>query len=101
LIVEPETGRLAALIDWESSASMPGPAWDLSLALHDPGIDEKEAFLAGYGLTPKDLARLLDAIRCFNILNYAQATLFAAARKRHDRLAWFRTRLAGQLDLYQ
>ena len=100
-IVDPKTGRLAALIDWDECRSMPGPAWDLSVALHDLGIDEKEVFLAGYGMKAKDYAVLLPHIRCFNVLNYADAVRRAAAdRKKPERLAWLRLRLAGELDLY-
>ena len=100
-IVDPKTGRLAALIDWDECRSMPGAAWDLSVALHDLGVDEKEAFLAGYGMKAKDYAALLPYVRCFNVLNYADAVRGAAAdRKKPERLAWLRLRLAGELDLY-
>ncbi len=98
-IVDPKTGRLAALIDWDECRSMPGAAWDLSIALHDLGVDEKEAFLAGYGMTPKAFADLLPYLRCFNVLNYADAVGAAAARKDKDQLAWLRLRLTGSLDL--
>jgi len=101
VIVEPAKGRIAALIDWESCASMPGPAWDLSLALHDLGVDEKEAFLEGYGMKPKTLSESLPFLRCFNVLNYANAVRSAAEKKKHDRMAWLRLRLAGELDLYE
>lgn len=101
VIVDPKTCRLAALIDWDQCCSVPGPAWDLSVALHDLGVDEKEAFLAGYGMRPKEYADLLPTIRCFNVLNYADAVRSAAAdRKNPDRLAWLRLRLAGALDLH-
>lgn len=100
-IVDPKTGRLAALIDWDECRSMPGAAWDLSIALHDLGVDEKEVFLSGYGMKASDHARLLPFLRCFNVLNYADAVRRAAAeRKKSDRLAWLRLRLAGELDLY-
>ena len=81
--------------------SLPGAAWDLSVGLHDLGVDEKEAFLSGYGMKARDYARLLPSIRCFNVLNYADAVRRAAAdRKKPERLAWLRLRLAGELDLY-
>lgn len=101
VIVDPATCRVLAVIDWESCASMPGPAWDLSLSLHDLGIDEKEAFLTGYGLTAKAFASLVNVMRCFNMLNYAHAVQSAAAGKRHERLNWLRLRLAGGLDLFE
>jgi hygromycin-B 4-O-kinase len=98
-IVDPKTGRLAALIDWDECCSMPGPGWDLSVALHDLGVDEKEAFLAGYGMSPKAYADLLPYLRCFNLLNYADAVRAALDKKDKNRLAWLRLRLAGALDL--
>ena len=101
VLVDPVKGSIVALIDWESCASMPGPAWDLSLALHDLGIDEKEAFLRGYGMSAKRFASLLAPIRCFNMLNYTHAVLAAAAGKRRDQLAWFRLRMAGALDVFE
>jgi len=99
VIVDPQSGRIAALIDWDQSMSMPGPAWELSLALHDLGIDEKEAFLAGYGIKPQAFAKLLPFMRCFNMLNYASTVRRAAEKKNRDRLDWLRLRLAGELDL--
>lgn len=101
VIVSAEGGRLLALIDWESCASMPGPAWDLSLALHDLGIDEKEAFLTGYGMTPKVYGQWLASMRCFNTLNYANAVRSAVEKKKRERLDWLRLRLVGGLDLYE
>lgn len=101
VIVDPGTGRIAAVIDWETALSMPGPTWDLSLSLHDLGIDDKEAFLAGYGMTPKAYAEALEFMRCINMLNYAHAVRSAAEKKKHERLAWLRLRLAGALDLYE
>jgi aminoglycoside phosphotransferase (APT) family kinase protein len=98
-IVDPKTGRLAALIDWDECRSLPGAAWDLSIGLHDLGIDEKQAFLAGYGMTPKSFADLLPYLRCFNVLNYADAVRAAVEKKDKQRLAWLRLRLAGALDL--
>lgn len=101
VIVDPAKGRIAAIIDWESCASMPGPIWDLSLALHDVGVDDKEAFLEGYGMKPKQFSETLAFLRCFNMLNYANAVRSAAEKKKHERLAWLRLRLAGELDLYE
>ncbi len=99
VIVDPKNGRIAALIDWEQCRSLPGPAWDLSIGLHDLGVDEKEAVLAGYGMAPKDFAQVLPFVRCFNMLNYAPTVRRAAEKKDKDRLAWLRLRLAGELDL--
>lgn len=101
VLVDPEDGRLVAILDWETAISSPAPFWDLSLALHDLGIDEKEAFLAGYGVKRAALSAALPFIRFFNVLNYAHAIESAAAKKKTDRLEWFRVRLNGQLDLYE
>ena len=44
-------GTIRAIIDWEHCTSNLPPYWELSIALHDLSIDEKEIFLDGYGLT--------------------------------------------------
>ena len=99
-IVDADSGRLLAVLDWENCVSAPAPFWDLSLALHDLGIDEKEAFLAGYGMNPRAAAAAMPYVRLFNILNYAHAVESAARKKRPERLERFRLRLSGGLDLY-
>ncbi len=101
VMVDATTGRLAALLDWDDARSMPGPHWDLSIALHDLGIDGKEAFLHGYGLTPRAYAALLPGIRLFNVLNYAHALRSAMRHRDARRLAWLRVRCSGALDLYR
>jgi hygromycin-B 4-O-kinase len=68
LITGPESGRVAGLLDWENALSSPPPYWDLSIALHDLGIDEKEAFLIGFGMTPR---RFAGAARFMRLLNVA------------------------------
>lgn len=100
-IVDAASGHLLALIDWESSISSPAPYWDLALALHDLGIDEKEAFLAEYGLSGRRVAAALPFIRLFNILNYAPPVERAAAAHDEASLARYRLRLQGCLELYE
>lgn len=100
-IVDPDSGRLLALIDWESSMSSPAPYWDLAVALHDLGIDEKEAFLTGYGLSARSIAAALPFIRLFNVLNYAKPVEGAAATDDVAGLARYRLRLKGGLELYE
>ena len=99
LIVEADSGRIVALLDWENCLSGPPPYWDLSIALHDLGMDQKEALLDGYGLSAGAYARALPFLRAFNVLNYAPT--IAELARRHDRrgLAWCRVRLAGGFDL--
>ena len=99
-IVDPDSGRLLAVLDWENCISAPAPFWDLSLALHDLGVDEKEAFLAGYGMKPHAATAAMPYVRLFNILNYAHAVESAARKGRPEQLERFRLRLAGGLDLY-
>ena len=101
LVVDESSGRIRGLIDWENCLSWPAPYWDLSIALHELGIDEKEAFLEGYGIKPAKYAELAPFVRMLNVLNYAHAVRSAAAKKNAARLAWFRLRLAGGLDLYE
>ena len=100
VIVDPDSGKLRALIDWEGAMSLPTPWWDLSLALHELGTDEKEAFLAGYGLKPRVYEAGLPFLRFFNVLNYAHAVESAAAGKDSSRLELLRVRLQGGTDLY-
>jgi aminoglycoside phosphotransferase (APT) family kinase protein len=100
VIVDPATSRIVALIDWDNATSQPGPYWDLSIALHELGIDEKEAFLGGYGMSAQALAAAVPFLRLFNTLNYASAVAAAAQRGDRRRLEWFRLRLAGGLELF-
>ena len=46
-----EKGRSCTILDWENCTSNLAPYWELSIALHDLCIDEKEQFLEGYGLS--------------------------------------------------
>ena len=100
-IVDPESGRIAALLDWDNASSSPPPHWDLSLALHDLGIDEKEAFLSGYRIGPRAFAAALPFVRLLNVLNYAPAIEAAAEKKDAAALERIRVRLHGGLDLHQ
>jgi aminoglycoside phosphotransferase (APT) family kinase protein len=97
-VIVDAAGKITAIIDWEECCSQIAPYWDLSVALHDLSVDAKQAFLEGYGLSPKDLGALAPSLRALNIVNYAPAIERAA----RDRVAldWFRARLAGALDLY-
>jgi hygromycin-B 4-O-kinase len=99
LIVDPESGQAAALLDWEHAVSTPPPYWDLSVALHDLGIDEKETFLRGYGITPRRYAAGVEFMRLLNVLNYAGEAERALRHRDAKRLAWLKLRLGGGLDL--
>lgn len=95
-----EAGCITAILDWENCTSNAAPAWELSLALHDLSIDEKQAFLAGYGIKEAKLVEIAPLMRALNLVNYAPHVAQLAAEKDRVRLAQYRTRLSGALDLY-
>ena len=97
-VIVDEDGKIRGIIDWEGCTSNIAPAWELSLALHDLGIDEMESFLEGYDLKSKKLEDAMPLIRAFNIANYASALPEVAKDKR--MLEHYRQRLSGGLDLY-
>lgn len=90
-------GEVEAVLDWEFCTSNVAPHWDLSLALHDLSVDAKDEFLAGYGMTPREV---LDAAPVWRVLNYAAVVERAAEEKDQPTLDRLRTRLSGGLDLY-
>jgi aminoglycoside phosphotransferase (APT) family kinase protein len=92
--------EIAAIIDWENSMSTIAPQWELSLALHDLSIDQKQEFLAGYGLREKEVVEMAPAIKALNIINYAPEIERLVESNDAGRLEQYRTRLSGALDLY-
>ena len=99
VIVSPD-GRIAAILDWEDCVSSLAPQWELSVALHDLSIDEKQEFLEGYGLDAGRFAAMAPLVKAINLLNYAPHVHEpddAGARHGLERL---RQRLGGALDLY-
>ncbi len=99
-VVADEAGKVTAIIDWEKCTSNLAPHWDLSLALHDFGIDEMQQFLHGYGIKDKKLWEVMPLIKAFNITNYASAIENIVETGDKIRLEHYRTRLSGTLDLY-
>ena len=93
-------GKIVAIIDWENCTSNFAPQWELSLALHDLSIDEKQAFVGGYGLSTQELAAMAPLIKAFNLLNYAPVLEKLIRGKDWDGLAQCRLRLNGDFDLY-
>ena len=93
-------GDIAAILDWEDCLSSLAPEWELSLALHDLSIDEKHAFLEGYGLRPKDFAAVAPVIKALNIINYVGEVERLHKEKKRSELEFCRLRLSGALDLY-
>lgn len=99
-VIVDEAGDINAFIDWENCTSNLAPHWELSLALHDLSIDEKQIFLEGYGLKEKDLREAAPLMKAFNFINYAAQIEQFADEKDNNRLEQYRTRLGGVLDLY-
>jgi aminoglycoside phosphotransferase (APT) family kinase protein len=99
VIVSPDDGHIVALLDWEDCVSAPPPYWDLAIALHDLGPDDKEAFLEGYGLSPRRFERLAPVLRVLNLLNYAWAIEQAREAGQLKRVAWLKARLRGVFDV--
>lgn len=99
-VIVDEGGDIAAIIDWEDCLSTIAPEWELSIALHDLAIDEKQAFIDGYGLTVQQVKEMAPLIKAFNILNYSAAIESAIRTEDQKSLDQIKLRLAGSLDLY-
>jgi len=95
-----ESGKITAFLDWENATSNLAPIWELSIALHDLSIDEKQLFLEGYGIKEKKLVELMPVIKAVNFVNYAPEIERLANEKDKDHLEKIRTRLSGALDFY-
>jgi hygromycin-B 4-O-kinase len=93
-------GEICVILDWEDCISSLAPEWELSLALHDLSIDEKQEFLRGYGMRPKEVSAIAPAIKAINIINYAAEVERLSAKKNKTELESCRVRLSGVLDLY-
>lgn len=98
-IVDPDEGRIVALLDWEDCLSAPPPFWDLAIALHDLGVDDKEVFLQAYGLSAPRFVRIAPMLRALNLLNYAWMLQQAEQAREHARVGWLRARLVGAFDV--
>ena len=99
-VIVDEGGDIAAIIDWEDCLSTIAPHWELSIALHDLSIDDKHAFIEGYGLSNREIHAMAPLIKTFNILNYAAAVEIAVEKEDHKSLSELKLRLNGSLDLY-
>jgi hygromycin-B 4-O-kinase len=95
-----EAGRISAIIDWEFALAAPAPEWDLALALHDLSVDEKDAFVDGYGLGHEELVSATPMLAALNMLHYAPFADAAARAGDADQLRRYRRRFAGAYDLY-
>jgi aminoglycoside phosphotransferase (APT) family kinase protein len=94
------SGKITALLDWEHCVSTLAPHWELSLALHDLTIDEKQEFLAGYGVADKKLIEVMPVVKALNLINYAPFVEQVAAVNDKAQLEHYKLRLSGALDLY-
>jgi aminoglycoside phosphotransferase (APT) family kinase protein len=92
-------GRISAILDWENCSPNLAPEWDVSIALHDLSIDEKEAFIGGYGLSSRAVSAMAPVIKALNVVNYV-AEVERLVKESPSRLAHYRNRLQGDLDLY-
>jgi aminoglycoside phosphotransferase (APT) family kinase protein len=99
-VIVTDEGKINAIIDWENCTSNIAPHWELSIALHDLWIDEKQAFLEGYGINQKKFAEIAPLIKAFNLINYASVVEKMAKDKDKKKLEEYRARLGGALDLY-
>ncbi len=93
-------GKIIALIDWEDCMSNLAPQWELSLALHDLSIDEKQEFLEGYGIGDDKLVELAPILKALNIINYVPYIEQLGATDNTTQLDKYRLRLGGILDIY-
>jgi len=99
-VIVDDDGDITAIIDWEECMSAIAPQWELSIALHDLSIDEKHAFLDGYGLSAEQLAEMAPLIKALNILNYEGPIAAAIEQDDQKALAEITLRLNGTLDLF-
>ena len=92
-------GLITAIVDWEHSMSNVRP-WELSLALHDLSVDEKQEFLEGYGLRDGEMAELAPLVKALNVINYAPELERLLESNDVVSVERYRVRLSGALDLY-
>ena len=93
-------GKIKAIIDWEHCTSNIAPYWDLSIALHDLSIDNKQKFLEGYGMDFKEFNRMAYALTAFNVINYIPALQQIIEAKDAVQLEFYKLRINGALDLF-
>lgn len=99
-VIVDDDGEITAIIDWEECLSAVAPQWELSIALHDLSIDEKHAFLEGYGLPPDHLIEMAPLIKAFNILNYESVVAAAIEKDDQKAVSEIVLHLNGTLDLF-
>jgi aminoglycoside phosphotransferase (APT) family kinase protein len=95
-----DRGKISAILDWENCMSGLAPEWDLSLALHDLEIDEKQELIAGYGLSGRRVTGMAKLMKAINVVNYAPVVEGLAKSGDAAGLERCRMRLRGALDLF-
>jgi hygromycin-B 4-O-kinase len=99
-VIVTEAGKIAAIIDWENCESNLAPYWDFAFALHDLGIDAKQMFVEGYGLTWRRYLEIAPVVKAINLLSYAPVLADLAARRKRAEIERLRARFTGAFDLY-
>lgn len=99
-VIVDDDGHITAIIDWEECMSAIAPEWELSIALHDLSIDEKHAFIEGYGLAPDKVEQMAPLIKALNILHYQSAIAGAIEQDDQSKLSVMKLRLNGTLDMF-
>lgn len=99
-VLADDQGKISCILDWEMCTSSLAPEWELSIALHDLSIDEKQEFLEGYGLGGEEFSAVVPVLKAMTIINYASCVHQAAKMNRSAELESYRVRLSGELDLY-
>jgi hygromycin-B 4-O-kinase len=99
-VIVNEAGEIKGILDWEDCSSNCAPYWDFSIALHDLSIDGKQKFLEGYELNVEEFSRKAYALTIFNIINYIPALQRIIDKKDKNRLAFYKLRLDGAMDLF-
>ncbi|HEX2269915.1 MAG TPA: aminoglycoside phosphotransferase family protein [Pyrinomonadaceae bacterium] len=99
-VIVDDDGEIVAFLDWEDCLSTIAPQWELSIALHDLSIDEKQSFVEGYGLSHRRVEEMAPLIKAFNIINYYAVADQAIQQRDRRKLAEIKLRLNGALDLY-
>lgn len=95
-----KNAAIVAVIDWENCISGIGSYWDTSIALHNLSIDAQWRYLEGYGLPDKKIMEMATAVKTFNLLNYAPEIENIIQQKDKVKLAYYKIRLNGALDLF-
>lgn len=95
-----EKGKIVCILDWEHCASNLAPEWEMSLALHDLSIDEKQEFIEGYGLDGDRFSAIARVVKAINLVNYAHMVEKNVHKNETAQLDRYRMRFQGHLDLF-